>query len=191
MDNINNIYSFLLLTGYLKVKEDKGNHQYELIIPNRDVYEIYQQSFMDYFDNYTTNRKKELYQLLVEGDAERANELLNDILERSISYYDNYENFYHGFLVGLLSHKKVESNREVGKGRFDLAILPRRITGTALIIECNHSTSVRTLIKDAKERAKQIVNNRYMEKIVNDGYANVIGYGISFYKKQCYVEKVE
>lgn len=189
MDNINNIYSFLLLTGYLKVKKEEENHQYELIIPNREVYEIYQQSFMDYFDNYTTNRKKELYQLLVEGDEERANELLNDILERSISYYDNYENFYHGFLVGLLSHEKVESNREAGKGRFDLAILPRRITGTAIIIECKHSMSDDDLFTDSESGAKQIKEKGYLEDKKFKKYRNIKGYGISFYKKQCYITK--
>ena len=35
MDNINNIYSFLLLTGYLKVIEKTGDSQYKLIITNR------------------------------------------------------------------------------------------------------------------------------------------------------------
>ena len=58
MDNINNIYSFLLLTGYLKVIEKTGDSQYKLIIPNREVYEIYKQSFMSYFKDYTSARKK-------------------------------------------------------------------------------------------------------------------------------------
>lgn len=31
----------------------------------REIYEIYQKSFIDYFDNYTADRKKEFYQLLV------------------------------------------------------------------------------------------------------------------------------
>ena len=69
MDNINNIYSFLLLTGYLKVIEKTGDNQYRLIIPNREVYEIYKQSFMSYFMDYTSARKNELYQELVNGDA--------------------------------------------------------------------------------------------------------------------------
>ena len=119
MDNINHIYSFLLLTGYLKIKEERGRQEYELIIPNRELYEIYQETFMEYFQEYTGDRKKELYQALSEGKAEEANIILNDILERSISYYDNYENFYHGFMIGLFSGMKVESNRESGKGRFD------------------------------------------------------------------------
>ena len=60
MDTINNIYSFLLLTGYLKVIKDRGENQYELVIPNKEVYEIYKQSFMSYFEEYTTSRKGEL-----------------------------------------------------------------------------------------------------------------------------------
>ena len=95
MDNINNIYSFLLLTGYLKVIKDRGENQYELVIPNKEVYEIYKQSFMSYFEDYTTSRKGELYQEFVDGDAKKVNLLLNDILLRSISYFDNQESFYH------------------------------------------------------------------------------------------------
>ena len=49
MDNINHIYSSLLLTGYLKIKEERGRHEYELVIPNREVYEIYEETFMEYF----------------------------------------------------------------------------------------------------------------------------------------------
>ena len=124
MDNINNIYSFLLLTGCLKVIKDRGENQYELVIPNKEVYEIYKQSFMSYFEDYTTSKKNELYQELVDGDAKKVNLLLNDILLRSISYFDNQESFYHGFLVGLLNDYEVVSNRESGNGRFDVCVLP-------------------------------------------------------------------
>ena len=190
MDNINNIYSFLLLTGYLKVIKDLGDNQYELIIPNREVYEIYKQSFMSYFEDYTTSKKNELYQELVNGDAKKVNIMLNDILLRSISYYDNQESFYHGFLAGLLNDNEIKSNRESGYGRFDLCVLPDNILGTVVLIECKHSSSVKNLIKDAQEGAKQIIDNKYMEEVINDGYMKVKGYGISFYKKQCYVVKL-
>ena len=150
MDHINNIYSFLLLTGYLRVIEDLGENKYKLVIPNKEVYEIYKQSFMSYFEDYTFVRKEDLYQCLVREDVDQANEILGDILSRSISYFDNQESFYHGFLVGLFSGKKIKSNREAMHGRFDLCILP-----------------------------------------INDGYLHVKGYGISFYKKYCYIVKAE
>lgn len=191
MDNINNIYSFLLLTGYLKVIKDRGENQYELVIPNKEVYEIYKQSFMSYFEDYTTSRKGELYQELVDGDAKKVNLLLNDILLRSISYFDNQESFYHGFLVGLLNDYEVISNRESGNGRFDVCVLPENILGTVVLIECKHSISEDDLIDDAKEGARQIIEQKYLEEHKFKKYENAVGYGISFYKKQCYVIKVE
>ena len=190
MDNINNIYSFLLLTGYLRVIEDLGENKYKLVIPNKEVYEIYKQSFMSYFEDYTFVRKEDLYQCLVKEDVDQANEILGDILSRSISYFDNQESFYHGFLVGLFSGKKIKSNREAMHGRFDLCILPKQIFQRALILECKHSKSVKELVSDAKEGAKQIIDNKYEDEIINDGYLHVKGYGISFYKKYCYIVKV-
>ena len=191
MDHINNIYSFLLLTGYLRVIEDLGENKYKLVIPNKEVYEIYKQSFMSYFEDYTFVRKEDLYQCLVREDVDQANEILGDILSRSISYFDNQESFYHGFLVGLFSGKKIKSNREAMHGRFDLCILPKQIFQTALILECKHSKSVKELVSDAKEGAKQIIDNKYEDEIINDGYLHVKGYGISFYKKYCYIVKAE
>ena len=191
MDNINNIYSFLLLTGYLKVIKDRGENQYELVIPNKEVYEIYKQSFMSYFEDYTTSKKNELYQELVDGDAKKVNLLLNDILLRSISYFDNQESFYHGFLVGLLNDYEVVSNKESGNGRFDVCVLPENILGTIVLIECKHSISEDDLIDDAKEGARQIVEQKYLEEHKFKKYENTVGYGISFYKKQCYVVKLK
>ena len=191
MDNINNIYSFLLLTGYLKTIKDMGENQYELIIPNKEVYEIYKQSFMSYFEDYTTKRKNELYQELIDGDSKKVNLMLNDILFRSISYFDNQESFYHGFLVGLLNDYEVTSNRESGYGRFDLCVIPDNILGTVVLIECKHSASEDDLIEDAKEGARQIAEQKYLEEKRFKKYENAVGYGISFYKKQCYVVKME
>lgn len=191
MDNINNIYSFLLLTGYLKAINDLGDHRYELVIPNREVYEIYRQSFMSYFRDYASARKRTLYQELISGNEASVNEILNDILMRSISYYDNQESFYHGFLVGLLNDHEVISNREAGDGRFDLCILPDSILGTVVIIECKHSLSDDDLIEDAVDGAKQITDRNYFGEKRFKKYAHAVGYGISFNKKQCYVVKTD
>ena len=191
MDNINNIYSFLLLTGYLKAINDLGDHRYELVIPNREVYEIYRQSFMSYFRDYASARKNTLYQELISGNEASVNEVLNDILMRSISYYDNQESFYHEFLVGLLNDHEVISNREAGDGRFDLCILPDSILGTVIIIECKHSLSDDDLIEDAVDGAKQIADRNYFGEKRFKKYAHAVGYGISFNKKQCYVVKTD
>ena len=191
MDNINNIYSFLLLTGYLRVIEYLGENKYRLVIPNKEVYEIYKQTFMAYFEDYTTSRKNELYQELIQGDTKKVNLLLNDILLRSISYFDNQESFYHGFLVGLLNGYEVMSNKEAEHGRFDVCVLPDSILGTVVLIECKHSISEDDLIDDAREGGQQIIDQKYLEERRFKKYENVVGYGISFYKKQCYVVKMD
>ena len=72
-----------------------------------------------------------------------------------------------------------------------MCILPETIFETAIIIECKHSRQLRDLIKDGKEGVSQIQEKRYIEGIKSEGYMNVIGYGISFYKKQCYIVKAQ
>ena len=202
MDNINNIYSFLLLTGYLKIKskvEEKDPYnrnkpitKYELIIPNEEVYQIYRNQFVDYFENYVDERMGSLYQGLVDGDEKQVMKLLNEILSKSISYYDNKESFYHGFLTGLFSGYQVESNRESGDGRFDLCILPADGSNdTVVLIECKHSLSDDALIDDSEAGARQIIEKKYLEDKRIRKYINAVGYGISFYKKRCYVTKAQ
>lgn len=191
MDDIDNIYSFLLLTGYLKIIQAKGQYTYELVIPNREVYEIYQQSFMNYFRIYTKDLKEALYLAFVHGKEKEANQILNNILQKSISYFDNQENFYHGFLVGLFSDYEVQSNQESGNGRFDLCILPATILQTAVVLECKHASMTSHLVEEANKAAKQILEKDYLAGVKQRGYLNVVGYGISFYKKQCYIVKVD
>ena len=119
MDNINNICSFLLLTGYLKAINDLGNQRYELVISNREIYEIYKQSFMSYFMPYTDSRQSNLDLALKESQIRTVNNILNDILPRFFSYYDNKESFYHVF--------NIKSNREAGDEKFDICIYPETV----------------------------------------------------------------
>ena len=189
-----NVYSFLLFTGYLKIKSKVDNdhpYTYELVIPNKEVKYIYEDIFMKWFDSYQRKRDLSFIEALIQEDVMKANRLLQDVLQQSISYYDNYENFYHGFMVGFLKANgyTVQSNRESGEGRFDIAVLPYSILDTALIIECKHSTGIKELRKDSAKASEQIIRQKYIEGLIEEGYEHVIGYGISFYKKQCIITK--
>ena len=191
------IYSFLLFTGYLKIKEKVYENNelvedtYKLVIPNKEVKKIYENIFMKWFEGYQRENRNEFINKLLDGKEKDAQKILNQVLKSSISYYDNYESFYHGFMVGFLNVDgyEVKSNRESGEGRFDLAVLPYSILNTAIVIECKHSNSIKELRKDSKEASNQIIEKRYIEGLRDEGYENVIGYGISFYKKQCIITK--
>ena len=198
MEDIYNIYSFLLFTGYLKIKDrvydDKQEiklNQYELEIPNKEVKVIYESQFQSYFEEYTQNKKEELVEALRNEEVNKANELLNDILNHAVSFYDNYEAFYHGFMIGLLSGYQVYSNRESGDGRFDIGIKPETILKPYVVIECKKADKLSSLVQVSQEAAKQIIDRRYLEGIKNEGYLKVKGYGISFYEKNCWISIVE
>ena len=196
-DMNDNVYSFLLFTGYLKIKEKVYENNelvedtYKLVIPNKEVKKIYENIFMKWFEGYQRENRNEFINKLLDGKEKDAQKILNQVLKSSISYYDNYESFYHGFMVGFLNADgyEVKSNRESGEGRFDLAVLPYSILNTAIVIECKHSNSIKELRKDSKEASNQIIEKRYIEGLRDEGYENVIGYGISFYKKQCIITK--
>ena len=196
-DMNDNVYSFLLFTGYLKIKEKVYENNelvedtYKLVIPDKEVKKIYENIFIKWFREYQNERDSNFIDALIQEDVTKANSILQDVLLQSISYYDNYESFYHGFMVGFLNADgyEVKSNRESGEGRFDLAVLPYSILNTAIVIECKHSNSIKELRKDSKEASNQIIEKRYIEGLRDEGYENVIGYGISFYKKQCIITK--
>ena len=191
MDNQDNVYSFLLLTGYLKVISQIDMNTYELIIPNKEVYEIYNNSFMDYFKTYTNERKASFVKALLEENEEAADSILSDILMKTISYYDNNEAFYHGLLMGLLSDYIVESNKEIGEGRADIIIYPHTFNGKVIIIECKHSSRIEEIVSDSRKGAQQIKDRKYLQGVLSIGYKEAIGYGIAFHKKRCKITMIK
>ena len=192
------VYSFLLFTGYLKVEkqlliegDNAVSNTYYLVIPNQEIKEIYTNIFGEWFTVFQNERRSDFINSLLAEDTDNALEILSDVLEASISYYDNYESFYHGFLIGFLqgSEYMIQSNKESGDGRFDIALVPRRRTRTCIILECKHSLSNEQLVSDSQNAAKQINEKNYKSFFIKQGYRKTIGYGISFYKKQCYITK--
>ena len=192
-----NIWSFLLFTGYLKVKElvwsdeDTGEPPvYSLVIPNIEVRSCYKQIIIEYFNTYKSAvNRDELYKALLAGDAEGFAGIITELLKKSISYYDNAEQFYHGLIAGLLANNiyyKMVSNRETGTGRSDLILYQKDRFINAVIIEfkvCGKNEA----IDDAARRAlKQIDERDYAAEAREQGYRNIIKYGIAFKDKLCF-----
>ncbi|WP_290464142.1 AAA family ATPase [Thomasclavelia cocleata] len=198
-DMNDDIYSFLLYTGYLKIQDkvyDESGKQtadtYKLVIPNKEIKTIYDNIFMKWFDEYQRVKRNTFIGKLLDEKEKETQKLMNDVLKNSISYYDNYESFYHGFMIGFLKADgyEVKSNRESGEGRFDIMVIPYEIDETAIIIECKHSKNKAVLKKESEDAAKQIIGMNYQQGLKDEGYDNVIGFGISFFKKQCYITKI-
>jgi len=194
--NMDNLWNFLFFTGYLKktgevVKE--GRKIFTLKIPNVELHYIYERKVSEWFEEtiVTNDDNKKLIAALLAGDEETAQTCLSRLLVRTVSFYDTAENFYHGFVTGLLSGSDiclVKSNRESGDGRSDLAMMnPYELK--AIIIEMKIAATFDDLTPRAEDALKQIKERHYSDELYADGYRNLINYGIAFYKKICRIKK--
>lgn len=196
-----NLWSLLYMTGYLtKVKpedllpEERLEVQKNFLqIPNAEVMEIFRKSVVEWFyDKSINSDRRELFEILWNGDATKLTDLLSDLLFDTISYHDYAESFYHAFITGLVSSAGyiVESNYENGFGRSDIVIKDRR-NRRAVVIETKIASSEDKLEAECQNAIKQIEENQYARKIERSGFRKVIRYGIAFYKKECMVKTVD
>lgn len=190
------IWSFLLHTGYLKPTNiyQKGIHSYfTAVIPNTEIITTYENTFRQWFDeSIRIADKSVLLNAVLDGDAETFELEVNRWLLKSISYHDGYENFYHGFLVGLLEYSDeylVESNRESGTGRNDIVIKNVLTREIAVIIEIKSVGKGETLDNMCDIALKQIENRQYEIGLENEGYKKIIKYGIAFEGKRCKIKR--
>lgn len=187
-----NLWNFLFFTGYLKKTNERmeGNVRYiSMTIPNEEVRYIYKNTVLAWFDQKL--RKKDfsnLYKSITDGNAGGFEQNVSQMLKESISFYDNKEAFYHGFLVGLLNGMNdyyVYSNRESGDGRYDICLKGLDVKKPAVIIELKVAKSYGELEKKSRMALGQIQMKRYEEDLIQDGYGTVYCYGVAFYKKSC------
>lgn len=196
-ENNENIWSFLFFTGYLKIKEIVKTGEvigeptiYSLVIPNLEIKSCYTDIIIQYFEIYKKAINKDnLYKALLGRNAQDFAEQITDLLRKTISYYDSTESFYHGLISELLSgnvYYKVESNRETGGGRSDLALYQQDVAQNAVILEFKVCGKSETADDAAKRALKQINDRDYASKAREDGYKNIIKYGVAFKGKMCY-----
>ena len=195
-DSMDNLWNFMFFTGYFKKVSEKinniGERFIKLAIPNKEVKYIFKTKIEKWFkDMIKGENLDELFEAMFQGNEKKFEEKIISILEKSISFNDSYENFYHGFLAGILStlhNYKVKSNRESGIGRGDIIIQYPNRRGKAVIIEIKVAKDVKDLEKKCNEALEQIEENKYDMELVQDGYKDILKYGITFLKKECKVK---
>ena len=108
-------------------------------------------------------------------------------------FYDYQESYYHGFLAGMLKNMGnyiVLSNRESGNGRPDILIKHPSVKGKAVIIEIKTAKTYQQLEEKCREALRQIEDHKYEEILKQEGYQDILKYGIAFYKKECMVNQI-
>ena len=195
-----NLWNFLFFTGYLKKiserKDESGETLYlTMAIPNTEIKTIYKNSIAYWFEQRMKETDRSpLKHALETGDCEAAEDFINSQLADTISYYDYAENFYHGFMAGLLVNiggYRVKSNRESGNGRPDIVMTESKFRGRAMILELKISDTIQGMEKKCEEALTQMKEQKYESSLEEDGYQPILKYAICFFKKGCMVKKAE
>ena len=197
-NDIGNLWSVLFTTGYLTQQEKIERGVYKLIIPNKEVRDVFIYQIQEWFQKAVVKdaRKMSAFcEAFLCGNAEEIQKQLTLILSNMISILDmkaregQKENFYHGLLLGLLRSNPewlIRSNMESGDGFCDILIEPED-PEAGIIIEVKYVSSFAALGKACAAALEQIRERRYDEYLRNEGRNDILIYGISFCRKRCQV----
>jgi hypothetical protein len=190
-----NLWNFLFFTGYLKSvgKSVDGIERIvvELKIPNKELRLVFNDKIQEWFNDKIAEKDlSALFNAILGGNAETVQSELGELLLDTISFMDSAENFYHGFLAGILSridgHRAI-SNRESGKGRSDIALCAATRRGKAVIFELKVASEYSALPAACAEALRQIEERDYAAHWKREGYSDILKYGVAFYRKDCEV----
>ena len=189
------IWSFLLFTGYLKIIscETIGDEiYYDMVIPNVEIKSIYKNTIRSWFiDHINRDSRTDILESVIHADAEKLEDLLCTWLTNTISCFDEQENYYHGFVTGLVSGFNgymVVSNRESGNGRFDLVVKQRSRWHHAAILEFKVVEKYNQMTKACEDALRQIEEKDYEASLRDEQYENIAKLGICFCQKRCRVK---
>lgn len=189
------IWSFLLFTGYLKIIscETIGDETYyDMVIPNVEIKSIYKNTIRSWFiDHINRDSRTDILESVIHADAEKLEDLLCTWLTNTISCFDEQENYYHGFVTGLVSGFNgymVVSNRESGNGRFDLVVKQRSRWHHAAILEFKVVEKYNQMTKACEDALRQIEKKDYEASLRDEQYENIAKLGICFCQKRCRVK---
>lgn len=195
-----NIYSLLLVAGYLKTPKKElqadGSYLCEVSIPNREIAAVYKSEILSHFlqtGAITRTTANKIAESLYANDYKKLQSAIVEYMDKSISFFDGgAEGFYHGLMLGLIAlmdnQYKIKSNRESGDGRFDVSLIPRekRYPGIILELKWKEKLSDVELEKWSNEALKQIGELRYDSEMKEDGITEILKFGIAFSgKKVC------
>lgn len=181
----NSLWSLLLAVGYIKaeniVRSVEGI-ECDVSVTNREVMAMFKTEILGMFHNGWSAYGR-FAEALLAHKMELMNEYLQTITYTSISYFDvadgpkerTPENFYHGLVLGLIvslrDRYRIVSNRESGRGRYDIAMYPLQENTDAFIMEFKVQDRKKEtdLEQTAKNALQQIVDKNYEADLLAAG----------------------
>ena len=199
-NNPSSIYSFLLVTGYLKaVTNDQpfgGDYMCEVALPNKEISYVYSKEILSKFEDVIPiSAATAIQEAIYTMDIPKLQNKLEIFLLQTISYHDAAnETFYHGLILGLCAmldnQYHITSNREAGDGRFDIQMLPlnKKLPGILIELKVGKGCKEGQLDELAKTALKQINDRQYYVDMRAQGVKEIMQYGIAFSGKSASVK---
>lgn len=195
-NSIENLWSVLFTTGYLTQTGMTEDGAYRLVIPNREICEVFKLQIQEWFKKSIFSNTEQLtafWKAFEEGNTDGVEMYLNRIMSNSISVFDiktgegKKEISYHNLLVGILTGNAdwlVKSNVEAGEGFADI-IVETEDPNAGIVVELKYTKDYDEMEQACKAALDQINDRRYQEYLLNDGRKDITLYGIAFCKKRC------
>ena len=197
--NPSSVYSFLLMSGYLKTTGKNqlfgAGYMCEVALPNKEILFVYQREILDQLEDMIPQSSSiGVQQAVYTGNADMLRESLNKLLKTSVSYYDTAkENFYHGLMLGLLAmtddRYRLSSNDESGDGRYDICLIPRqkKLPGIIIELKAEKKCSTEQLKQLAEKAVQQIREKQYDQQLRQQNVERILRYGVAFSGKNAEV----
>ena len=195
-NSIENLWSVLFTTGYLTQTGMTEDGAYRLVIPNREICEVFKLQIQEWFKKSIFSNAEQLtafWKAFEEGNTDGVEMYLNRIMSNSISVFDiktgeeKKEISYHNLLVGILTGNAdwlVKSNVEAGEGFADI-IVETEDPNAGIVVELKYTKDYDEMEQACRAALDQINDRRYQEYLLNDGRKDITLYGIAFCKKRC------
>ena len=197
-----NIYSLLLVAGYLKTPKKElqadGSYLCEVSIPNREIAAVYKSEILSHLlqiGAITRTTANKIAESIYGNDYKKLQKAIAEYMDKSVSFYDaGAEGFYHGLVLGLIAlmdnQYRIKSNRESGDGRYDISLIPReeRYPGIIMELKWKKGLSEEKLAELADEALAQIDEMNYDAELKEDGMEDILKFGIAFSGKKVSVK---
>ena len=195
-NSIENLWSVLFTTGYLTQAGMREDGAYRLVLPNREICEVFKLQIQEWFKKSIFSNAEQLtafWKAFEEGNTDGVEMYLNRIMSNSISVFDiktgeeKKEISYHNLLVGILTGNAdwlVKPNVEAGEGFADI-IVETEDPNAGIVVELKYTKDYDEMEQACRAALDQINDRRYQEYLLNDGRKDITLYGIAFCKKRC------
>ena len=198
------IWSLMLSSGYLTIKEKIDRKNYIIKIPNKEIRTFFKDAFIKMVfkgTRYVEDAKR----ALLTKDLESFEIAFQNMVLESISFHNTtlnmrkeegkevdelaysevpYQMFMLGFLTSMQDKFFVTPEQESGLGRADILLEPKNKNGVGYILEIKAARKNNRISNLAKRAHKQIDSKIYETELRKRGIVDIVKIGIAFRGKE-------